>query len=108
MPEGTATVRSFSSRTLRSFTTLLLVAYAACSEGGGTTDPDPDPEPPVAAAIAANSETALSAVAGSAVSPAPSVIVRDQYGAPFPAATVTFSIESGGGTITGESSVTNA
>jgi hypothetical protein len=92
------------ARRLRFVAVTLLYLLASCGEGGGTTDPDPA----AAAAIAANSQTALSAVAGSAVSPAPSVIVRDQYGAAFPGAQVTFSVESGGGTITGESAVTDA
>jgi hypothetical protein len=102
MLQVSTTVRILPIRKLRSLAILLLVAYAGCSEGGGTT------EPAAAATIAANSETTLSAVAGSAVSPVPSVIVRDQNGEPFAGAPVTFTVESGGGTITGESAVTDA
>jgi hypothetical protein len=65
-------------------------------------------EPAVATTIVANSETSISGVAGAAVSPAPSVIVRDQNGNPMGGGTVTFSVVSGGGSVTGPTVTTNA
>ena len=87
-------------RKLRFAPALLLLAYTNCSEG--------KTEPSVATTIEANSATAVSQVAGTAVSPAPSVIVRDQNGNPFAGATVTFNVLVGAGTITGASAVTDA
>ena len=58
--------------------------------------------------MAANSATTLTGTAGSAVTPSPSVIVRDQNGNPFPGATVTFAVQSGGGSISAASAVTNS
>ena len=78
---------------------MLLLAYVNCKEG--------KTEPAVATTIAANSGTTISGTAGAAVSPPPSVIVRDQSGNPFGGATVTFSILAGGGSVTGASAVTN-
>src|SRR5687768_6581689 len=89
-----------AARKLKLISAFLLALQAGCS-GDGTTDPVPPPPPPpppaspVATTIVANSEAALSGVAGSVVSPTPSVIVRDQFGAPFPGAPVTFSVQSG-------------
>ena len=86
--------------TIRFVPALLLAVLASCSDGKTT--------PAAASTIVANSETTLSAVAGTTVSPVPSVIVRDQNDVPFAGATVTFNVVSGGGTITGESAVTDA
>jgi hypothetical protein len=47
-------------------------------------------------------------VAGAAVSPAPSVIVRDENGNPVAGASVTFKVTAGGGTVSGASAVTDA
>jgi hypothetical protein len=79
---------------------LLLLIYVNCT--GETT------EPAVATAIVANSETSISGVAGAAVSPAPSVIVRDQNGNPMGGAPVTFAVVSGGGSVTGPTVTSNA
>ncbi|MEO5589596.1 MAG: Ig-like domain-containing protein [Gemmatimonadaceae bacterium] len=87
-------------RKTRFLAPLMLLAYANCGEGST--------EPAVATTVEAGSLTALSAVAGSPVSPAPSVIVRDQNGDPFAGAPVTFEILSGGGTITGSTALTDA
>ena len=51
---------------------------------------------------------AQSAVAGSAVSVLPSVLVTDAKGRPVPGASVTFAVASGGGAVTGAPAVTNA
>ena len=51
---------------------------------------------------------AQSAVAGSAPSVLPSVLVTDAKGRPVPGASVTFAVASGGGAVTGATAVTNA
>jgi hypothetical protein len=58
--------------------------------------------------MAANSGTTISGTAGAAVTPAPSVIVRDQNGSPFAGATITFAVSSGGGSVSATSAVTDA
>jgi hypothetical protein len=65
-------------------------------------------EPAVATTIVPNSETSISGVAGAAVSPAPSAIVRDQNGNPMGGETVTFAVVSGGGSVTGPTAMTDA
>lgn len=64
--------------------------------------------PAAATTIAANSGTSISGIVGAPVSPAPSVIVRDQDDNPFAGATVTFAVVSGGGSIAGASLTTDA
>jgi adhesin/invasin len=59
------------------------------------------------AAISAVAGTNQSAVAGQLVANAPSVVVRDNRGNPVSGVSVTFSIGSGGGTVTGATAVTN-
>ena len=93
-------VKSVVNRKFGFVAALFLLAYAGCSG-------DKKTEPSAATTIVANSETTLSAAAGTTVSPAPSVIVLDQNDVPFAGATVTFNVVSGGGTITGESVVTD-
>src|SRR3954469_14222013 len=61
-----------------------------------------------AVSISANSATNLSAAPGSQVAELPSVIVRDKGGQPLSGARVTFSVETGGGTVTGGSTTTDA
>jgi hypothetical protein len=79
---------------------LFLIVFAAC--GDGKTGPA------AAATIEGNTATSLSAVAGTAVTPPPSIIVRDEKGDPFEGAQVTFTVKSGGGTVTGASVITDA
>ena len=57
--------------------------------------------------IAASGAPATATVATPLAAP-PAVIVRDQYTNPVPGVRVTFSVESGGGTATGTSAVTDA
>ncbi len=59
-----------------------------------------------ATTIAANSATSQSATVGTAVTQAPSVLVTGAGGAPISGVAVTFSVFSGGGSITGSSTVT--
>src|SRR3954453_4440881 len=61
-----------------------------------------------AVSISANSATNLPAAPGSQVAELPSVIVRDKGGQPLSGARVTFSVETGGGTVTGGSTTTDA
>ncbi|HUQ19575.1 MAG TPA: hypothetical protein VM099_08175 [Gemmatimonadaceae bacterium] len=93
----TAFVRNF-----RFAPAFLLLAYTNCGGDGKSSGPAE------ATAIAANSAATITAVAGTPVTPPPSVIVRDQNGDPFGGAAVTFSVVSGGGTIIGGSAVTDA
>jgi hypothetical protein len=93
-------VRSVAVRKLRIIPALLSFAYAGCQDGPSGT--------PVATTIQANSAAEITQVAGTAVSPPPSVLVLDQAGSPFVGAPVVFSVLSGGGTITGESITTDA
>ncbi|MDP9177013.1 MAG: hypothetical protein M3O61_04980 [Gemmatimonadota bacterium] len=79
---------------------LLLLMYANCK--GEKT------EPAVATTLDANSASSISGVAGTAVSPAPSVIVRDQNGSPMGGAAVTFAVVSGGGSVTGATATTDS
>ena len=74
----------------------------ACGGGEKTV------EPAVATTIAASSGTALTGVAGSAASPSPSVVVRDQRDDPMAGIAVTFAVTSGGGSVSSASAVTDA
>ena len=78
----------------------LLVLQVAC--GGDASGPGH-----VATTIAATSSTNLTAPPGTDVTELPSVIVRDESGAPMVGAVVTFTVTSGGGTITGGAATTN-
>lgn len=80
----------------------LAVAFLllACSKGETT-------EPSVATALAANSSTSVTGVAGAVVAPAPSVVVTDQNGSPMSGAPVSFSVVSGGGSVSGATVVTD-
>ncbi|HVC87411.1 MAG TPA: Ig-like domain-containing protein [Gaiellaceae bacterium] len=61
-----------------------------------------------AASMAVNGGDAQTTTVGSAVATAPSVLVTDVHGNPVQSATVTFSVGSGGGSVTGGSTTTNA
>ena len=58
--------------------------------------------------IAINAGNGQSAAVGTAVSIAPSVIVKDAYGNPVSGVSVTFAVATGGGSLTGGSATTNA
>jgi hypothetical protein len=78
----------------------LLVVQTSCKDSSGPGL--------VPTSIAANSSISQTASPGTDVPEPPSVIVRDQNGAPLPGASVTFAVTAGGGTITGGTVVTNA
>ena len=58
--------------------------------------------------IAVNTGNNQSATVGSAVATAPSVIVKDGNNNPVAGVSITFSVASGGGSITGATAITNA
>jgi hypothetical protein len=58
--------------------------------------------------LVASSQGVASAPAGTSVSPAPAVVVRDRFGNPVPGEAVTFAIAAGGGSVGGAAQVTNA
>lgn len=90
------------SAALRLAAICLLVAIACKGDS-------PDPIAPlVPTTLAANSSTSLTGVAGAAVAPLPSVIVKDQNGSPIAGVAVTFTIASGGGSVTGSTVTTDA
>ena len=62
----------------------------------------------VATQIAINAGNSQSATAGTAVTTAPSVIVKDANGNPVSGVSVTFAVATGGGSITGAAPTTNA
>jgi hypothetical protein len=93
-------VKKFSVNAARLAGAFLLFAYVGC---GGETS-----EPSVATTLAANSSTSVTGVAGTVVTPAPSVIVTDQNGSPMDGAPVTFAVVSGGGSVSGATVTTNS
>ena len=62
----------------------------------------------VAVSMVAVSQTTQAAPAGTAVSDAPAVIVRDAQGIPVSGVAVTFSVTAGGGSLVGSPATTNA
>jgi hypothetical protein len=85
----------------RSAAAALVLTAIACSG-------DKSVGPPVPTSIVANTSTSLTAAAKSVVSPAPSVLVKDQNSEPVAGVTVSFVITSGGGSVTGASVATDA
>ncbi len=91
---------------------LLFVAAASC--GGGGSD---GPTPPAGGGVGGGAKASTMAVSagdgqtaapGAALSVSPAVIVRDAAGKPFPGATVTFTVDSGGGTIASPTATTGS
>jgi hypothetical protein len=78
----------------------LLVLQLSC--GGDSSGPGHVPT-----SMAANSSITLTAAPGTQVTELPSVLVRDESGAPLVGASVTFAVTSGGGSVTGGTAVTN-
>ncbi|HEU0298424.1 MAG TPA: hypothetical protein VFR37_03200 [Longimicrobium sp.] len=79
----------------------LAVLLAACSGDGGTGTPRPT-------TVVAASPTSQTALAGEAVSEAPSVRVTDQQGQAMAGVAVTFAVTGGGGTLASTAAATNA
>ena len=80
----------------------LLLLQISCG-GGDASGPGKQP-----ANIAANSSTTVTAPPGTQVTELPSVLVSDASGRPSAGAPVTFTVTSGGGTVTGGSATTDA
>ncbi|MGK2934006.1 MAG: Ig-like domain-containing protein [Gemmatimonadaceae bacterium] len=91
------------SKRARAASIAIIAAQLALACGGGDKL-----DPPVASSIAAQSTTSMEAIAGTAVSQRPSVLVKDQRGNPMPNLAVTFAAVLGGGTVTGASQTTDA
>jgi hypothetical protein len=81
----------------------LLALQLSCGGGGDSSGPGP-----AATNITANSSVALTAPPGTAVTDLPSVLLSDSKGAPVAGAVVTFTVTSGGGTVTGATATSNA
>ncbi|MBA3403818.1 MAG: hypothetical protein H0U13_03880 [Gemmatimonadaceae bacterium] len=77
----------------------VLMVVSACTETVTPADPSE---------LAAVSATELSDTVGLQVSPAPSVIVRDERGHPLQGVPVRFAVTSGGGTVVGEAAETDS
>src|SRR5688572_1652044 len=75
------------------FGTLLIALGVACADSPTATPAA------VATTLSATSATNIVGVVGSLVTERPSVIVRDQNGAPMPGVRVLFSLIAGGGSI---------
>jgi len=97
-------VKKLSVIAARLVPAFVLIAFISCK--GDTAGPAG--EPSVATTLAANSSSTVTGVAGSTVTPAPSVIVKDQFGSPMSGEVVTFAVVSGGGSITGATATTNS
>lgn len=80
---------------------VLVAGLVAC--GGDSTGPKHTPT-----SIEANSSTTITAPSGTAALEKPSVIVRDENGAPMAGAAVEFKVTSGDGAISGNSVQTGA
>ena len=78
---------------------LLLLGATAC---------DHATEPSVATSLAASTSMNVATVAGTPVSPAPSVVVKNQKGSPMAGVPVTFTVTSGGGSVTGGAAISGA
>lgn len=78
---------------------LLLLTGTAC---------DHSTDPAVATSLVPSTSVNVAGVAGAPVSPPPSVVVKNQKGSPMAGIPVTFTVTSGGGTVTGASVTTGA
>jgi hypothetical protein len=89
----------------------LSILLSACS-GGSSSDSTPTspstPAAPVATSITFSSGSGQTVRISSAAPLAPSAVVRDQHGAVMSGVTVTFSVTSGGGSVTGATATTDA
>lgn len=89
-------------------TTPLTILVAACGGGDGGTDPTPPPPPPppVPGALAAVSSQSQTATVGQSVQV--TVRVATTGGAPISGATVSFAVQSGGGSVSAASVTSDA
>jgi hypothetical protein len=88
---------------------VLLLLAAACSSTPPTgVEPPPPPPAGTPASVTVQAGDGQQAAAGSLVPVNPSVLIKSASGAAVAGVTVTFSVDSGGGTIIGGTAVTNA
>lgn len=85
---------------------VLILSVVACG-GDGTTGPSPAPSGQPAS-IAVHSGDNQTARIGTLVPIPPAVIVRDASNRPVGGASVTFAVETGGGSVSGATAVTNS
>src|SRR5436309_2575813 len=85
---------------------LSLLTIVACG-GPGESGTPTVPSSAVATTLSINAGDAQTTFVGSAVSIAPSVIVRDQHGTVVAGVAVVFSITAGGGSLIGAAQTTN-
>lgn len=84
------------------------VSLQACGGSSDSTSTQPPPPTRVATTIAIATGNAQIARIKSVVPVAPSVVVKDQNGAPLAGVTVTFAVSGGAGTVTGTTQTTDA
>jgi hypothetical protein len=79
----------------RAFAVALATAALGCGGGDGGTGPSN------AASVSASQTSGITATVGTAVSPSPTFVVRDASGTALSNVSVTVTVASGGGTLTG-------
>ena len=85
-------------------TALAFLVMAACGkDGSGSTAP----AAPVVSSVAVSAGDGQTARIGAAITVSPAVVVRDQRGAVMAGVSVAFSVASGGGTLTGNTALTD-
>jgi adhesin/invasin len=99
---GHATVGSWTMGTVAGANTLDATAGALSTTFSATGTPD------VPATITKTSTDPQNGTAGNAVSSAPAVNVKDQYGNNVPGVTITYAVTGGGGSVTGGTPTTDA
>jgi hypothetical protein len=105
----TFTISGSGSCTLASCTTNAAVDHTVTgTDGAASGTATLTVTPGTATQIAIDAGNGQSATVGTAVSTAPSVIVKDQYGNPVAGVSVTFAVGTGGGSLTAGSATTNA
>jgi cysteine peptidase C11 family protein len=86
----------------------LTAAFCISVQGCGSGTEPHKPTPAVATTISVVGGDGQTARINSAVAVAPSVVVKDQNGAPMAGVSVTFAVSAGGGALAGTSQTTNA
>lgn len=106
-------VRMLPRRAVHVASALLALALVACGDGGGATTPSPPSPPPppppapVAAAIELTAGGGQSGEPGDVLPTRVEFTVRTAAGAPVSGVTVTFRVDSGGGTLEFATAVSN-
>src|SRR5690348_13239032 len=99
LPSFLSTMRHHSAGARRWSLLLASLAIVGCS-GGGDHSSTSGPKPLTPASVSAQTTTTITAVVGTAVSPAPAVRVLSSSGDPVPGVSVSFAVSTGGGIIT--------